>query len=65
MLEIFEEFGEIKFGEENNMCASDFENSFRRHFFTKEKRPHGKYKWGEIVSVFANDFEKSLKNYFE
>jgi len=65
MLEIFEEFGQIKFGEQVSMCASDFESSFLRHFSAIEKRPHGKYKWAEIASTFVTDFGTSLKNYFK
>jgi len=65
MIELFEKFGEIKFAEENSLCISDFENSFRKHFSLSEKRPHGKYKFGEIVSTFSSDFGKALEKYFK
>ncbi len=41
-------FGEIKFGEENNMCISDFEKSFKKYFSKGNKKPRGRYKFGEI-----------------
>lgn len=49
-------FGEIKFGEERSLSASDFESSFRRHFTRKEKMPRGSYKVAELNNSKLNEF---------
>ncbi len=63
--DILLKFGEIKFGEENNMCANDYESSFRKYFSSIEKIPHGKYEFAEFDNSLLKDFGASLKTHFD
>jgi len=58
-------FGEIKFAEEKSLSASDFENSFTKHFSKEEKLPTGHYKFAELNNSYIKDFEDSFNSYFE
>ena len=57
-------FGEIEFGEENNLMAMDFEKSFMKYFSTK-RGPRGRYKFADVSeNVHISEFEESFKAYF-
>jgi hypothetical protein len=56
-------FGEIKFGEERSLSASDFESSFRRHFTKKVRRPHGTYKVAELNNSKLTEFGEFLAGF--
>ena len=61
--EYLKHFGEIKFGEERSLSASDFESSFRRHFTRKERRPRGSYKIAELNNTKLNEFGDFLTGF--
>jgi hypothetical protein len=58
-------FGEIKFGEEKSMSASDFERALNRHLKSSNKVPRGRYKFAEIDNDCIDDFEESFNEFFE
>ena len=58
-------FGEIKFGEEKSLSASDFESSLVRHLKKPEKIPRGRYNFAELNNKALDDFTKSLESFFE
>ncbi|MFX1256546.1 MAG: hypothetical protein ACFFAN_01700 [Promethearchaeota archaeon] len=63
---IFEKFGEINFGEINNLCIYDFERYFKKYF--SERKPFYS-KYYELNGFNNNnnmsiDFEESFLEYF-
>jgi len=57
-------FGEIKFGEEKSLSASDFESSLKRHFSKKEKLPKGSYKIAELNNQYLDELGEFFDGFF-
>ncbi|MGV9173376.1 MAG: hypothetical protein ACOC44_07385 [Promethearchaeia archaeon] len=60
MLNISEKFGNILFGEQNNLPIFDFERSLMRYFSKINKRPHGKYQFAEINNHALHDYKRAI-----
>ncbi|HEY0088972.1 MAG TPA: hypothetical protein VGB37_09015 [Candidatus Lokiarchaeia archaeon] len=59
-----DDFGSIKFAENNSLNVGDFERAFK-HYLKIVKRPRGKYKLGEIDNQYIRDFTSSFNRFFE
>ncbi len=60
--DIFELFGEVKFGEIDNMLLNDFDRSLNR-YFSKKRTRHGKYRFITNNS-YISEFESYFESYF-
>jgi len=59
-----DDFGLIKFAENNSLNIGDFERAFK-HYLKIVKKPHGKYKFGEVDNQYIRDFNSSFNRFFE
>ena len=60
-----DDFGSIKFAENNSLNVGDFERSFNHYLKIVPKKPHGKYKFGEVDNQYIRDFNSSFKSFFK
>ena len=61
---IFEKFGEITFGEINNMGMCDLERCFKKYFSERKENFSTYYDFKGIDNKKVVDFEESLLEYF-
>ena len=58
-----DDFGIVDFGEFNNLCMNDFENSLKKYMRNGERRYKSHYKPGEVNNKFMKDYSKAIQLY--